>query len=532
LNPAQQEVGFFIPSEIFMSDWTEGYVTDVTYLHGYYRELSPTLLAYAALCKRVSIQAEQPLRYLELGFGQGVAFNIHAAASTGEFWGTDFNPAQAAHAKELALASGSGARVFDLSFAELAELEELPEFDIIVLHGIWSWISEENRHVIIELARRSLKAGGMFYVSYNCTPGHSITIPLRHLMTMHVEMAAEKSKNISDRIDDAITFAQQVADAGAAFFQTHPHALDKLQKIAKQNRHYLAHEYFNRDWMPMPFSQVAERLTAAKLEYAASVHLLDNADVLNFTEPARKLLNALGHSPLRETVRDYLLNTQFRWDIFVKGKRSMSPFEQAERMKDIGFVLTTIAKAIPSTMTCPAGEAKLDEAIYPPLIAALEENAYAPKTLRELMAHSNCRGMRQEAVQTALMILVGMEHAHPVQDADTVAAVRSRCDALNKHLLERAQYAEEAYHLASPVTGGGAKVTRFQQLFLLARTQGKQAPAEWAEFAWQILSRQNQRVLKDGKMCESPEENLAELNAQACEFADTRLPILKALLVA
>ena len=43
---------------------------------------------------------------------------------------------------------------------------------------------------------------------------------------------------------------------------------------------------------------------------------------------------------------------------------------------------------------------------------------------------------------------------------------------------------------------------------------------------------QGQRLLKEGKTLETAEANLAELTTQATEFADKRLPILKALQIA
>lgn len=42
----------------------------------------------------------------------------------------------------------------------------------------------------------------------------------------------------------------------------------------------------------------------------------------------------------------------------------------------------------------------------------------------------------------------------------------------------------------------------------------------------------NQRILRDGKTIDSAEENLAELERQAEEFAVKRLPVLEALGVA
>ena len=49
---------------------------------------------------------------------------------------------------------------------------------------------------------------------------------------------------------------------------------------------------------------------------------------------------------------------------------------------------------------------------------------------------------------------------------------------------------------------------------------------------WQVLQAQNQRIVKEGQTLETAEDNLAELTAQAAEFAEKRLLILKALLVA
>jgi len=43
----------------------------------------------------------------------------------------------------------------------------LPDFDYIGLHGIWSWISDENRQVIVDFIRKKLKVGGVLYISYN-----------------------------------------------------------------------------------------------------------------------------------------------------------------------------------------------------------------------------------------------------------------------------------------------------------------------------------------------------------------------------
>ena len=69
-------------------------------------------------------------------------------------------------------------------------------------------------------------------------------------------------------------------------------------------------------------------------------------------------------------------------------------------------------------------------------------------------------------------------------------------------------------------------------MFLLAREQGKSQPGEWAAFAWSLLAAQGHGLLKEGKALSTPEENLAELTAQATTFDEKQLPILKALQIA
>jgi hypothetical protein len=117
----------------------------------------------------------------------------------------------------------------------------------------------------------------------------------------------------------------------------------------------------------------------------------------------------------------------------------------------------------------------------------------------------------------------------PVQEDAVASKARKSCAALNAHLLQSVRSLTELSYLASPVVGGAMQCGRIPQLFLLAMKDGHKLPADWARYAWGILSMQNQRLLKDGKALETAEENLADLSAQAEAFAAKQLPILKAL---
>ncbi|PSO23664.1 class I SAM-dependent methyltransferase [Bradyrhizobium sp. MOS002] len=510
-------------------DWTAGYVTELEYTYGYYRELCPALLRLACLSAGVAPSAGKPFSYLELGYGQGLSLNVHAAANEGVFWGTDFNPVQTAHAMAFAEASGGSVKALNDSFAELAARNDLPEFDVIALHGIWTWISEENSRHIVDIMRRKLRVGGLVYISYNCFPGWAPAAPLRHLMKLHADVAGAEASGMGAKVDAALAFARQVVDSGALYFRGNPAVGERLKKMSEQNRNYLAHEYFNKDWRIASFSEMAETLEAAKLSFVGSAHLLDHVDAVNLSPDGQKLLNSVEHPILRQSVRDYFVNQQFRRDIFMKGPRSLPPAERAQLLLGESFVLTSLASDVPRKVTGSLGEATLQNQVYDPLIDVLAEEKQRPKLLSELVRHPRLRSLPFAQLVQALVVLAGAGHVSLAQSASK--ATKAHCKSLNRYLCERSRSSSEVAYLASPVTGGGVAVPRFEQVFLLLGSPEKRSAQEHAKFAWDILKNQGQRMLKGGRPLETEDENLAQLTSLAETFL-LRLPVLQTLEIA
>jgi hypothetical protein len=514
-------------------EWTSGYRADIDYTYGYYRELAPSLIDFALIYAGFEPPpaAGTGMRYLELGYGQGVSANIHAAATPGEYWGADFNPVHAANAQGLARISGAAAHFSDESFEDLAHRDDLPPMDYIVLHGIWSWVSDENRRNIVEIVRKRLKVGGAVYMSYNTLPGWAVAMPLRHMMTLHAGAAGSDVQGVVARIDASIAFGQKLAETGARYFAANPNAKGRLDSIAGQNRHYVAHEYFNRDWAPMYFSDAHEWLADAKLSYAGSASLIEQMDGLNLSVQQRELLGGIPAGVLRETVRDYMLNTQFRRDLYSRGARGLSPLEKLERLKDMRVTLVSGETRAPDNVETNLGKMGLRPDIYGPVVDVLAANDSNPKTIGEMGEDPKLASLPPGAFLESLGVLVGASQAHPVQSEAAMAEAEPRCRKLNAHLIERARVAGDVIFLASPLIGAGVGSSRFEMIFLGARAAGRKKPEEWAKSAWETLQRQNQSIIKNGEVLTTAEANLDELTAQAKTLAEKRLPLLQRLKV-
>jgi len=508
-----------------MSDWTSGYVADIGYTYGYYNELNPNRATLAFLNAGYASPSSDV--HCELGFGQGLSVNVHAVASGSTWYGTDFNPSQAAFAKSLASASGADVHLTDEAFTDFCNRSDLAEFDSIGLHGIWSWISDENRSVIVDFIRRKLKVGGALYISYNTLPGWATFSPMRHLMTEHASVMGSQGKGVVNRVDDALEFAQRLIDTNPLFARANPGVADRLKKVAEQNRHYLAHEYFNKDWHPMHFATMSDWLSPAKISYACSAHYLDHIDAINLTVAQQAMLKEIPDPTFKESVRDFMVNQQFRRDYWVKGARKLSTVEQTELIKKHRLILTSAREEVSLKITGALGEANLSESIYAPVLDLMGDHKI--RSIADIADHVKKKDVSFPQVVQVAMVLIGSGHMASVQTDEQIKKAKQSTLKLNLALVDKARFSTDITFLASPATGGGVAVNRFQKLFLLAMQEGKKNPEEWAQATWTVLASQNQRLIKDGKPIETADGNLEELTRQAKEFADKRVPILKAL---
>ncbi|MDR0380300.1 MAG: class I SAM-dependent methyltransferase [Candidatus Accumulibacter sp.] len=517
-----------------MENWAAGYVTDLAYTYGFYRELTPHILTFSVLTKNMvagSASGSRPA-YCELACGQGFSTNLLAAANPDiDFYGVDFNPAHIAGGKRLAEEAGiRNVHFFDDSFAQFDARTDLPQFDIIALHGIYSWVAEEHRKTIVRILDRRLKPGGIVYVSYNCLPGWAGPGPLQRLLLLAGSAA---TGSLTQRIEAGFAFVDRMQAAKAQYFSSVPSVAKRVEKLKEQNRSYLVHEFMNANWTPFYHADVARELTAARLSYVGSARLLEHVDVINLTAEQQAILDETTDPAIRETLRDYMTNEQFRRDIFVRGPIPLSADEAREAWLDRHFVLTTPREEVGDKVTGALGEATLHADVYSPLLDAFAQAETGGRgkyslSLRQIFTSTPAIAQLDRArIHEAITLLVGANHLQPCPAGGEGDGQRyESARRFNQAVMARARHSSDLQCLASPVAGGGIGVGRIQQLFLLALAENDKDPAR---FVWRILEAQGQRLAKDGKALNGEKENVAELNESYATF-QKRLPLLRNLL--
>ncbi len=509
-----------------MSVWTDGYVSDIQYTAGFYRELTP-----AYLSTLLNIQgyhapdATGSFTYCELGCGQGFGTNILAASyPNGRFWGVDFNPAQISNARRLASKAGlTNIEFIEESFEGMAKgaCPDLPSFDYITLHGIYSWISIENKGFIVDFISRYLKPGGVVYVSYNCLPGWANVAPVQRLIREHAALNPGRS---DQQMEGAMRFIGQLREANAGYFVVNQSMNVRLDGMKTANRNYLAHEYLNGYWYPAYHSDVVREFDRAKLNFAASATVLENIDIFSVPEPVRKVLADVTDPVMIQTVKDFAINQAFRKDIFIRGASKMGRLEHEATLRGLTLRASVRRQDSTTDLKTPLGSAKGIPEVYDTFMdMACGSEAVS---IGDLLANPIlAKHGLPVVIQTYQMLLANVQ-VHPAMPAaDKVTAA-----AFNLAVADEVVLGADFGAAASPVLGTGLGLTFIEACGLRALAGMTDVNLEVAVGnVWKEMRRGARRLLKEGKPIQSDEENIAGLKPLVQQMIDTRLPLWRKL---
>src|SRR5262249_40604322 len=179
-----------------VSDALRASYEDVPY-HGQPRyAMHPDCLATLATLLGMRPVPVDRCRVLEVGCATGgTLIPLPQALPESSFVGIARAPGQIEQARRVTEAVGL--TNVDLRPASVLDVDEsFGQFDYILCHGVYSWVSPEVQDAILRLCRERLAPQGVAYVSYNTYPGWHLRAPVRDLMRYHVRDVAGAQEQI------------------------------------------------------------------------------------------------------------------------------------------------------------------------------------------------------------------------------------------------------------------------------------------------------------------------------------------------
>lgn len=269
-------------------------------------------------------------RILEIGCGDGT--NLISMAVTlpdAQFTGFDLSKVQID--KGRALIEQTGTTNVSLLQLDLDAADEaLGEFDYIIAHGVFSWISRDLQDRLLALCAQRLAPLGIAYVSYNTLPGWHTRAVARDLMRYHaLQFDTPQAQALQARA--ALDFLASENTAGVTAYAA------ERDRIASQPDSYVLHEHLAGHNSALYFHEFVMRAEAQGLKYLSEVELNTMmADA--FAPHVRDTLARVASDQVRtEQLMDFLRDRSFRQTLLVRAEVAMSRRIEPKQVRALSF---------------------------------------------------------------------------------------------------------------------------------------------------------------------------------------------------
>ncbi|WP_421988694.1 class I SAM-dependent methyltransferase [Roseococcus sp.] len=460
-----------------MADWSHGYVAGSTYDIAWQAAQTPAHMAMVCAAAGVDWQPRSHMTIADIGCGRGYAANTMAAANPD--WtviGIDHNPAHVAEAMQTAARAGLGNTLFleaDLAALDEAGLERIPPLDVVMIHGVWSWVSDEVRAGIVRLLARRLKPGGLAYLGYNALPAAGVDLALQRLLR-HL---AGPVGTLPGQAEAAAALAVERLRGMAEHLPLRDSPMRRrlLADPPVLAPGFVAHEFLTSHWRPVFFEDLCAALGPAKLDFVGSSNLFEAVPELVCDAAQLEVMRKLPPGPPREFLKDVCLPRAFRADVFIRGGRHVDPVQALDA------ILLGAQAPIPEespVLATGSGRAAVPQPAWEAIATALAEG---PQPLGAL---------RRRADQTMhpaeiLALLVGTDLVLPMFRPPITGQAATRFNIAAAAIHAPQGEGSGHFALASPVAAGGVPATALDLALVAALLQGAD-PEDPASLARQL----------------------------------------------
>ena len=414
------------------------YRQDRTYGAFLHRELS---VSWLVLALRLAGRHQLDLNHgrftlLELGCGHGLNLLFNAAAHPeAQFYGVDLHPSHVAQArqraKDLGLTNVQFAQADLRDFASGSPDSWPQEHDLVVAHGVASWVSAGTRAALLQAAARQLRPGGVFYCSYNTYPGWLERSPLQMLA---LELGLQEGGNTTQAsLQQASRWLEALlggVDDPPPLGRHLPELRPYLARLAQSPPSYLEGE-FQATHQPLYVGAMQRDCTRCGLMPIGTATLPELFPEM--LDPRRRqLLEEAPEPPLREVLLDLLIHQSFRRDLYAKGVVPPVPALWQAELAALPVLLRREGLASRQSVDCSLGGMALD----PALMAAIEQ-VLQPGACR-LGELADQVGLGCRELLPLLALLLHADQVGVVVAADCGGASTAAVGAFNQRLRERA----------------------------------------------------------------------------------------------
>jgi hypothetical protein len=268
-------------------------------------------------------------RVLEVACSEGVNIaSMAVAAPASEFLGIDIAESPILRGAETI--AWAGLDNVKLRVADIRDAQAIDgEYDYIIAHGVYSWVSADVRAALMATIGKKLSANGVAFISYNVFPGCRVRETIRDYLVHVLRDIADPQQRM-----EAARAALEYQISG--WSEDHPFQ-KALLEAARDNLErpieVLFHDEMGEVWEPQFLSDVCAAARAQGLDYLADAHpslLNDGLFPSVRFEAARK--HTGGDWAEFEQWLDFTDMRPFRWSLFCRAGEKIERIATPDRV--------------------------------------------------------------------------------------------------------------------------------------------------------------------------------------------------------
>ncbi|QKF73687.1 SAM-dependent methyltransferase [Aliarcobacter faecis] len=390
----------------------DGYILDVSYPIFFYKEMQALWLnSVTSFLGFKTPDITKSFSYLELACATGVNLIVCAINNpNANFVGVDFNKEHIQKARKDAEFIGLKNIEFKHCDFETFLKENKQNFDFIVNHGTFSWISPVQQKTILQIVSKFLNDLGIFYLHYMCHPGSVSLLPIQKLLSVvdsHVQDSSIKSIEVGKKLFNDLN------SAGA--FVDNPKIDSIIKTLENNSNSYLSHEFLTDYWNPLYSIDVHKMVFEnTKATFLGSANPCDNIDNISIPSKMQDILRNIKSPVLKEYIKDLARDSKQRVDIFQKNPQIFENEEHIKTINKMSFkLLPNAPKSGSMNFKTPIGDIEAPKEVISPLLEKL-----AKKEIRfeELITLTNFKNNPIFLIET-IFLLMNANCLHPISSS-------------------------------------------------------------------------------------------------------------------
>ena len=260
----------------------------------------------------------------------------------------------------------------------------------------------------------------------------------------------------------------------------------RIDKIKTSNPNYIVHEYLHDSWKAFYFPEVCEDMERAKLTYLCIANPAEVYSDALLPASLKERLKDIHEHKNRELLRDLTLNTNFRRDIYSRGRRkALVKSQKVAWFLDKEWILLRQEEIEKFEFKLSTGIAYGDEPTYRAVVNALKDKRMTTRELQEVTK------INLSTLVQSLILLYSSKMVAIYQEREN-----SKSIALNKIIARDTVHGQSKY-IMLPYTNTALSLDSIGLMFLDGYYKGIKDKDGLVEYVYQLLKDRNLDIMQD-----------------------------------